>query len=233
MTDPTVPDDPEDPDVHDEEAALARARMVTAVRGRLPDLSPAVVTALERVPRHRFLPGVDLDEAHADRPVVALRRDGHVLATVSQPTMVAMMLDVAALEPGLRVLEVGAGRGYHAALMGVMVSPGGRVVTVDVEEELTAFATAAVDDLGLSDVVAVRTGDGRAGWAADGPYDRIVATAEASEVPDAWVDQLVVGGLLVAPLADPRAVVVSVRTPEGLEERDRLPARFIPLRDPG
>ncbi|MGH3587657.1 MAG: methyltransferase domain-containing protein, partial [Pseudonocardia sp.] len=140
-------------------------------------------------------------EAHGLGAAFVTKRaaDGTALSSASAPGVVAMMLDQLDVRSGHRVLEIGAGTGYNAALLAHLAGPDGRVVTVDVDPECSARARAALDAQGLGRVM-VLTGDGTDGAAGRGAFDRVVITAGAWDVPPAWTEQLAAGGRLVVPL---------------------------------
>src|SRR5437763_3569329 len=150
-----------------------------------------VLAALASIPRERFVPASQRDRAYAN---VALPiASGQ---TISQPLVVARMLEILALEPTDRVLDVGTGSGYHAALLSLLA---GHVYTIERHAELTAQAEATINDLGI-DNVTFRTGDGWGGWPEQAPFDAInVAAATGQEVPAALEEQLADGGRMVAP----------------------------------
>jgi protein-L-isoaspartate(D-aspartate) O-methyltransferase len=206
----------------------------STLRRRLVDglaiADPRVRDAFLRVPRERFLPGRPLEEVYRDEAIVTKRDErGMPISSSSQPAIMARMLERLALEPGQRVLEIGGGTGYNAALLKTLVGERGRVVTVDVDPELARAARQALDGYG----VRVVTGDGRAGWERGSPYDRIVATVSTGEVPRAWRDQLVEGGLLELPLALARGEqVVATFRREGarLHSVALVPGGFMALR---
>jgi protein-L-isoaspartate(D-aspartate) O-methyltransferase len=159
-----------------------------------------VEEAIRRTARHLFLPGVPPADAYADRPVYTKRDGGGAsISAASQPWIVATMLEQLAAEPGHRVKEVGAGTGYNAALIAAIVGPTGRVVTIDIDADLVDSARKHLAAAGV-DHVEVILGDGAFGHRAGGPYDRIIATVGAYEIPTPWFDQLATGGRLVVPL---------------------------------
>ena len=163
-------------------------------------LDEAVERAMRTVPRYRFAPEADLEAVHAPYQAVITKRDEHGVATssVSAPQIQAMMLEQAALRPGDRVLEIGSG-GYNAALSAELVGTGGDVTTVDIDPEVTERAARLLKETGY-DRVRVVTADADDGVSEHGPYDRIIVTAGAWDVPPGWVDQLAADGRLVVPL---------------------------------
>jgi len=162
-----------------------------------------VAEAFLTVPRERFLPEHaardGLEAVYANRAIpTKLGRNGGPVSSSSQPSIMALMLGLLDVRPGQRVLEVGAGTGYNAALIAQLLGPTGRVVSVEIDPELAARASAALAAGGHHAEVTV--GDGREGWPAGAPYDRIIVTASSPDLPRAWLDQLVEGGRIVAPL---------------------------------
>lgn len=177
----------------------ARARMVEALLREGRVRSRAVAEAMASVPRHLFLPGSTVETAYADEAVVTKVVDGVPVSSASQPSMVAIMLEQLELRPGQRVLEIGAGTGYNAALMARLVGPAGSVVAVDIDEDLVEQAAANLVATGISGVGLV-VGDGAHGHPAGAPYDRIVLTVGSADVRPEWVAQLAPGGRLLLPL---------------------------------
>ncbi|GAA3027101.1 methyltransferase, FxLD system [Streptosporangium longisporum] len=156
--------------------------------------------AMRTVPRHAFVPEVSLEEAYADQAVITKRNDGGAaLSCASLPLVVGMMLDQLGVIPGARVLEIGAGTGYNAALLAYLVGPDGQVTTVDIDPEVTAQARQALDTTGYGHVKVI-TRDGVLGAAEYAPYDRLIATVGVWDIPPAWWEQMTPGGRLVAPL---------------------------------
>ncbi len=152
------------------------------------------------VPRHEFVPNAPLADAYDDMSVITKTApDGTALSCASTPTIVGMMLDQLDVQPGQRILEVGAGTGYNAALLAHLTGPTGHVTTVDIDPEVTADARRNLDATG-NDRVHVATRDGALGDADHAPYDRIIVTVGAWDIPHAWWTQLRTGGRLVAPL---------------------------------
>lgn len=152
------------------------------------------------VPRHLFVPGVMVERAYSNEAVVTYRDpDGVAVSSASAPGVVAGMLEQLDVQAGQRVLEIGAGTGYHAALLAQLVGSAGEVTTVDIDEEVVRKARECLGTAGYSGVSVV-CGDGEFGCADRAPYDRIVVTGGAWDLPPAWSDQLAAGGRLVVPL---------------------------------
>jgi len=159
----------------------------------------AVADAFRAVPRHLFLPGRPLDEVYEDSAIMTkVGERGLPLSSSSQPTIMAIMLQLLRPRPGDRVLEIGAGTGYNAALMAHLVGAAGHVVSVDIDPELADQARANLASAGA--VVEVAVADGAEGWPAAAPYDRVIVTASADDLAPAWAEQLAGGGRLVLPL---------------------------------
>ena len=191
--------------------------------------SPAVEAALRAVPRERFVPDLDVVRVYDDRAQLVKEEEGTTLSTISQPTMIAIMLELAALAPGDHVLEIGAGTGYNAALLGTIVGPEGSVVSIDVEEDLVRAAVGVLAEVGPHNVE-VHTADGRDGWPEGAPYDCVMATVGVPSVPPAWREQVRDGGRLLAPLLGAQTLRVERRRDDGWETEATSPAAFIPLR---
>lgn len=182
------------------EPETLRAQLIAQLRDAGYLTSPMVQQAMEVVPRHAFLPAVTIADAYANQPVVTkCDTDGTSLTSASQPSVVAAMLEQLDLAPGLRVLEIGAGTGYNAALLRQLVRPDGQVTTVEIDPQVADQARTALAATGHPDVH-VATGDGAHGWQPHAPYDRIIITTGAWDLPPAWWDQLTDRGRLVVPL---------------------------------
>jgi protein-L-isoaspartate(D-aspartate) O-methyltransferase len=182
-----------------------------------------VLDAMRRVPRHLFVPGVPLDEAYGDWPVPI--GSGQ---TISQPTVVGEMTEALELQGGERVLEIGTGSGYQAAILSILAR---EVYTIEIVRDLGERAQKRLRELGYANVH-VRVGDGYAGWPEAAPFDRIIVTAAPPEIPQALLDQLAEGGVLVAPVGEEQKPqwLVRVRKKEGKLTRERLDVvRFVPM----
>jgi protein-L-isoaspartate(D-aspartate) O-methyltransferase len=189
-----------------------RARGVTDER---------VLTALRKVPRHLFVPEPHRIRAYDDTPL-PIGFD----QTISQPYIVAYMSEV--LEPKAtdRVLEIGTGSGYQAAVLGELA---GEVYTIEIVEPLAAQARETLAGLGYTNIQ-VRQGNGYLGWPEAAPFDKIIVTAAPDEVPPLLVEQLAVGGVLVVPVGRGEQVMTIVRkTERGVTTTETLPVRFVPM----
>ena len=181
--------------------------------------------AMRAVPREAFVRDGDRSAAYEDRPLQIA--DGQ---TISAPHMVAIMIDALALDRGERVLEVGTGCGYHAAVTAEVVGAE-NVYSVEYSDRLAETARETLGELGYDDV-SVRVGDGRDGWAEHSPYDAAYLTCAASDLPDAVVDQVRDGGRLLAPIGDGRQRLVYAEKRDGvLDREDRGGVRFVTMRD--
>ena len=197
--------------------------------------SKEVEAAFRAVPRHLFAPGATLEEAYAPDQVVAKRQDKHdvTISSVSAPQIQALMLEQAALGPGMKVLEIGSG-GYNAALMAELVGPDGEVTTIDIDPEVTDRASRCLDGAGYSRVNVVLA-DGEHGCAEGAPFDRIVVTAEAWDIPPAWMHQLTERGTITVPLRM-RGLTRSItfgRENGHLASRSVKVCGFVPMRGAG
>jgi protein-L-isoaspartate(D-aspartate) O-methyltransferase len=181
------------------DADRLRNALVDRIRADGHARTPAVEAALRAVPRHLFVPGTPLGDAYANAPVnIKYDTDGTSISCASQPGVVALMLDQLDAQPGERVLELGAGTGYNAALLGHLVGPAGHVTTLDVDDDLVEGARAHLTAAGVTNVKAL-TRDGALGHAEGAPYDRVIATVGAHGIPPAWLAQLAPDGRLVTP----------------------------------
>jgi protein-L-isoaspartate(D-aspartate) O-methyltransferase len=199
----------------------ARERMVTEQIVRRGVQDSLVIEAMRSVLRHAFVPVSLADEAYADHPLPI----GHG-QTISQPYIVAVMTELVALQPGARVLEVGTGSGYQAAILAEIADS---VYTIEVIPELAERAVGTLTRLGVRNVK-VRTGDGYQGWPDAAPFDAIIVTAAPDHIPQPLVDQLVIGGRMVLPVGrEEQNLIVVTRTSEGVSARHEIPVLFVPM----
>ena len=205
------------------------SRVITVTRTR----SDLVAAALHAVPRHLFLPDLAPEAAYRDDAIVTKRdADGQGISSSSQPAIMAIMLDQLNLAPGHRVLEIGAGTGYNAALISHIVGPSGQVVSVDIDADTAGAARAHLDSAGYPDVT-VACADGAGGYPAGAPYDRVIATVGVSDLARAWLEQATPDAMIVVPL-DLRGTQLSIafgRTASGhWRSRSLVPCGFMRMR---
>jgi protein-L-isoaspartate(D-aspartate) O-methyltransferase len=180
-----------------------------------------VIEAMRKVPRHEFVEKSLWEEAYSDYPLPI--GEGQ---TISQPYIVALMTELLELKGGEKVLEVGTGSGYQAAILGEIA---GHVYTVEIVEKLAVKSTEILKRLGYKNID-VRAKDGYAGWPENAPFDGIMITASAPKIPQPLIDQLKMGGILVLPVGDEyQELIVVRRTPKGVEKKEIIPVRFVPM----
>jgi len=188
------------------------------------ELNPSVLQALDQVERHKFVPWIDRYRAYRNQPLSI----GHG-QTISQPYIVAIMTDLIDPAPEHRVLEIGTGSGYQAAVLAELVK---QVYSIEIIEPLARAAGKRLPELGY-DNVTTRSGDGYYGWPEQAPFDAIVVTAAASYVPPPLIDQLKPGGRMIIPVGSrflTQQLVLITKNKDGtLVTRQLLPVRFVPL----
>lgn len=204
--------------------AAARESMVREQIEARGVRDPAVLRAMRATPRHLFVPDAVKNRAYEDAPLPI----GHG-QTISQPYIVAYMTELLDLKPSHRVLEIGTGSGYQAAVLGFL---GARVFTIEIVPELAASATRT---LSSQRNITIRHGNGYLGWPEESPFDRIILTAAPPKIPLPLIQQLKPGGKLVAPegqgVFDQQLVVID-KLPDGkVKRRSTLPVRFVPMVD--
>jgi protein-L-isoaspartate(D-aspartate) O-methyltransferase len=181
----------------------------------------AVLEAMMKVPRHRFVTAEYVTSAYEDHPLPIGQGQ-----TISQPYIVAYMTEAAEISDNEKVLEIGTGSGYQAAILGELAK---EVYTIEIIPELAERARRTLGDLGYKNVH-VKTGNGYEGWAEYAPYDGIVVTAAPDEVPKALIDQLAMNGKMVIPVgAWNQEMMIITKTAEGIIEKRTLPVRFVPM----
>ena len=190
------------------------------LRGR--DISSAaVLAAMSRVPRHRFVPDDERRSAYSDFPLpIGFGQ------TISQPYIVAFMTEALDVAADHKVLEIGTGSGYQAAVLGELARD---VFTIEIVAPLAERSKQVLEELGYRNVH-VRAGNGYAGWPEEAPFDRIIVTAAPDQVPQALVDQLKMDGIIAVPVGVGEQVLeILRRTPGGLVRLKSLPVRFVPM----
>ena len=196
----------------------------TAAETGLAQMSPAVRAALGKVERHRLVPSHEVPLAYGNYPLSIGAGQ-----TISQPYIVALSTDLIEPRAGQVVLEIGTGSGYQAAILSEIVA---RVYSIEVVPELARGASERLRELGYANVE-VRVGDGYAGWPEKAPFDAIVVTAAAPEVPPALVEQLKPGGRMVIPVGErwgaQDLLLIGKRADGSVERKSVLPVRFVPL----
>jgi protein-L-isoaspartate(D-aspartate) O-methyltransferase len=173
--------------------------LVDALKADRRISSPLIETAFRSVPRHLFLPDLEPEAVYQDRAIMVKTVDGVPVSSSSQPAIMGIMLEQLGLRPGHRVLEIGAGTGYNAALMAHIVGGSGQVVTIDIDEDLVEMARQHLSAAGFDRVQAI-CADGAQGYPSAAPYDRIILTVAAWDIAPSWLEQLKPGGRLVIPL---------------------------------
>lgn len=198
----------------------ARERLLRRLRED-PRSTPGAVDAIARVRRELFVPAAQAEVAYEDIPL-----EIGPMATISAPSMVAEMLSVLRVRRGLSVLEIGAGSGYAAATLAAM---GATVIAVELQPELARRAQQNVEAAGYGALVEIVAADGRDGWPAGAHYDRILVSASVEAVPQAWLEQLAAGGILVYPEAagEEDRLVRLTSTVAGLEREVIGRCRFV------
>jgi protein-L-isoaspartate(D-aspartate) O-methyltransferase len=200
---------------------VARKAMVEQQLAGRDIKSPRVLDAMRKVPRHEFVPASMRLGAYDDTPLPIGYNQ-----TISQPYIVAYMTEALELQPTHRVLEIGTGSGYQAAVLGELARD---VYTIEIVEPLATRARETLKRLGYKNVQ-VRTGNGYLGWPEQAPFDRVIVTAAPDAVPPALVEQLRVGGLMAIPVGiGEQELRILRRTDKGLETLRTLPVRFVPM----
>lgn len=181
-----------------------------------------VLAAMDKVCRHCFVTEDMVSRAYEDYPLPLPREQ-----TISQPYIVALMSELAGLKGGERVLDIGTGSGYQTAVLAELA---GQVFTVELFQDLADAARARLEKQGYKNI-SFRTGDGAGGWQEEAPFDAVLVTCAAPEIPPALAAQLKEGGRLVIPVGDePQDLVLAVKKDGRLERRSVCAVRFVPLR---
>jgi protein-L-isoaspartate(D-aspartate) O-methyltransferase len=204
----------------------ARGEMVDLLRRYYRIHDERILRAMAEIPRHLFIPERyrPFADPYGDHPCPI----GHD-QTISQPYIVAYMTQTLAVQPGEKVLEIGAGSGYQAA---VLAELGAKVFTIEIIPELAEHARRVLAEQGIMNVQ-VRCGDGYAGWPEAAPFDVIIGTCAPEAVPPALVEQLAEGGRMMLPVGEGFQRLVLLRKQDGrLIEREDIPVRFVPMVHP-
>lgn len=204
-----------------EEFARLREQMVQEQLQARDIKDPRVLAAMRKVPRHEFVPVDLIGSAYEDGALPLILGQ-----TISQPYIVAYMTQALELRGTERVLEIGTGSGYQAAVLAEIVP---EVYTIEILPELQAHAESVLSKLGYHNIH-MRLGDGYTGWPEHAPFDRIIATAAPAEVPQPLLDQLKDQGRLIIPLGvGNQELVVFEKTKQGIVRRETIPVRFVPM----
>jgi protein-L-isoaspartate(D-aspartate) O-methyltransferase len=202
-----------------------RQKMVNELKLRAYIVSDVVERAFLKVEREKFVPEDQMNYAYEDSPLPIL-----CAQTISAPSMIAIMLEASEFQHGRKVLEIGTGSGYNAALIAEIVGPE-NVITVERHAELVKFGEENLRGAGLN--IKVVHGDGSLGCEQYAPYDRIFATAGAPKIPKSWIDQTKIGGKIIAPIGPgtfSQRLVVAKKVGEGrIESRMDTHCAFVPL----
>lgn len=204
----------------EEEFAARRRQLVEALKSQGLKQRP-VLDALLKVPRHKFVPASHRHRAYENRALPIAHEQ-----TISQPYIVGYMTEAADIAPGDRVLEIGTGSGYQAAVLGELAK---EVYSIEIVPPLADTARNLLRELGYKNVQ-VKTGNGYLGWPEHAPFDAIIVTAAPDEVPQALVDQLAVGGTMVVPVGSGyQQMVIITRNESGVVERRTISVAFVPM----
>ena len=204
----------------EEEFAAERRKLVEVLKSRGLK-KKSVLDAVLKVPRHKFVPTSHRNRAYEDRALPIAHEQ-----TISQPYIVGYMTEAADIAPGDRVLEIGTGSGYQAAVLAELAK---EVYSIEIVPSLADNARSLLRELGYKNVD-VKTGNGYLGWPEHAPFDAIIVTAAPDEVPQALVDQLAVGGTMVVPVgAEFQQMVIITKSESGVVQRRTIPVAFVPM----
>jgi protein-L-isoaspartate(D-aspartate) O-methyltransferase len=204
-----------------DEYAFAREKMVSSQIVRRGVADKLVLAAMRKVPRHKFVPEEMVPHAYEDRPL-PIGED----QTISQPYIVALMTELLGLKGDEKVLEIGTGSGYQAAVLAEIVK---EVYTIEIIESLTRTADKRLKELGYKNIT-VKCGDGYRGWEEHAAFDGVIVTAAPDHIPQPLVDQLKVGGRMVIPVGEYfQELKLLTKTEDGVKEKNIIPVRFVPM----
>ena len=209
-------------DVEEARLRMVEEQIEKPTDGRIPVEGAAVLAAMRKVPRHLFVPQALRPSAYTDMALPIEESQ-----SISRPYYVAFMTDVLDLQSDDRVLEIGTGSGYQAAILAEIVD---EVFTIEIVDTLAAQASKRLSDMGY-DNVRVRSGDGYLGWPEEAPFDAIIVTAAPNHVPQPLIDQLSLGGRVIMPQGDwAQQLVLRTKTADGIERQNFFPVQFVPMR---
>ena len=183
-----------------------------------------ILDVLKAIPRHKFVPKQFIESAYNDGPLPI----GHG-QTISQPFIVAFMTDNIKLEPNHKVLEVGTGSGYQAAVLSKLCN---EVFSIEIIDQLANESETRLKSLGYKNIT-VRSGDGYKGWEEESPFDRIIVTAAPETIPEALIEQLIIGGIMILPVGRQNDIqhlwVITKKQDGSIKKKKILPVRFVPM----
>jgi protein-L-isoaspartate(D-aspartate) O-methyltransferase len=204
-----------------DEYAFARERMVSRQIVRRGVSDKLVLAAMRKVPRHEFVPENMKPRAYEDNPLPIGEEQ-----TISQPYIVALMTELLKLKGAEKVLEIGTGSGYQAAILAEIVP---EVYTIEIIESLATSADERLKRLGYKNIT-VKFGDGYKGWKEHAPFDGVIVTAAPDHIPQPLVDQLKIGGRMVIPVGDFfQELKLLTKTEDVVKEKNIIPVRFVPM----
>ncbi len=208
--------------ISEETLRQMRERMVSWQIERRNVKNPRVVNAMRKVERHRFVPSSQVPHAYEDRPLPIGNQQ-----TISQPYIVALMTELADPQPTDKVLEIGTGSGYQAAVLAELVQ---EVYTMEIIDALAKRADSLLKSLGYKNIQ-VRTGDGYKGWPEKAPFDAILVTAAPPEIPPELIKQLKPGGRMVIPVGRVNQELIRITKKENgeIQKEHIIPVRFVPM----
>lgn len=189
--------------------------------------TPRIIEGFKKIPRHLFVRKDYIRRAYDDIPLPTFKSQ-----TISQPYTIAVMTEALNPEPSEKILEIGAGSGYQSALLGYCVGPKGKVITVELESDLVEFAKKNIKKVKLKNVKVIQ-GDGKKGYEKESPYDKCMITAACKEIPKPVIEQVKIGGRIVAPVNDffgQRMMVIDKLSKKKLKKKDLGSFVFVPLR---
>jgi len=189
--------------------------------------TPTIIEAFRKIPRHKFILKDHLRHAYNDIPLPTIHGQ-----TISQPYTVAIMTEALDPRPGEKILEIGSGSGYQAALLAHCVGPKGKVITVELEPDLVEFSKNNIKKVKLNNIKIINW-DGKKGYKKESPYDKCMITAACKEIPKPVIKQVKIGGRIVAPVNDffgQRMIVLDKLSDKKFEKKDLGSFVFVPLR---